>query len=160
MKLPGLAGIYPEDSYVLAIHQCEARFAFELEAVLTPESPAYVPPRPGEQYCYAMATLVFPNVTAVEWIRRSGRHYPDAAGEEDLGNIDLLDVEGHEKEVGKKTGKDAAAGKSTFVSLLGPQRAHEQAEVLADQAASHLEILGEKSKLLQELAHYVVNRRA
>ena len=94
MKLPGLAGIYLEDSYVLAIHQCEARFAFELEAVLTPESPAYVPPRPGEQYCYAMATLVFPNVTAVEWIRRSGRHYTDAAGEEDLGNIGLLDVEG------------------------------------------------------------------
>ena len=73
---------------------------------------------------------------------------------------DLLDVEGDEKEVGKKTGKDDAAGKSTFVSLLGLQRAHEQAEVLADQAASHLEIFGEKSKLLQELAHYVVNRRA
>lgn len=73
---------------------------------------------------------------------------------------DLLDVEGDEKEVGKKTGKDAAAGKATFVSLLGPERAREQAKVLADQAASHLEIFGEKSKLLKELAHYVVNRRA
>lgn len=73
---------------------------------------------------------------------------------------DLLDVEGDEKEVGKKTGKDAAAGKATFVSLLGPERAREQAKVLADQAASHLEIFGVKSKLLKELAHYVVNRRA
>ncbi len=73
---------------------------------------------------------------------------------------DLLDVEGDEKKVGKKTGKDAAAGKATFVSLLGVERAREQAEVLADQAASHLEIFAEKGKLLKELAHYVVNRSA
>ncbi len=73
---------------------------------------------------------------------------------------DLLDVEGDENEVGKKTGKDAAAGKATFVSLLGVERAREQAEVLADQAASHLEIFGEKGKLLKDLARYVVNRNA
>ena len=73
---------------------------------------------------------------------------------------DLLDVDGDEKEIGKKTGKDAAAGKATFVSLLGVDRAREQAEVLADQAASHLEIFAEKGKLLKDLAHYVVNRSA
>jgi farnesyl diphosphate synthase len=73
---------------------------------------------------------------------------------------DLLDVEGDEKEVGKKTGKDAAAGKATFVSLLGVDRAREQAQLLAAQAAEHLEIFAEKGKLLKELAHYVVNRRA
>ncbi len=73
---------------------------------------------------------------------------------------DLLDVEGDEKEVGKKTGKDAAAGKATFVSLLGVERAREQAQLLADQAASHLDIFEEKAKLLKDLAHYVVNRTA
>ena len=73
---------------------------------------------------------------------------------------DLLDVEGDEKQLGKKTGKDAAAGKATFVSLLGVDRARDQAEVLAEQAASHLEIFAEKGKLLKELAHYVVNRSA
>ncbi len=73
---------------------------------------------------------------------------------------DLLDVEGDEKKVGKKTGKDAVAGKATFVSLLGVERAREQAKVLADQAASHLEIFAEKGKLLKEMAHYVVNRNA
>ncbi len=73
---------------------------------------------------------------------------------------DLLDVEGDEKEVGKKTGKDATAGKATFVSLLGIDRARDQAEVLAEQAASHLEVFAEKGKLLKELAHYVVNRNA
>jgi len=73
---------------------------------------------------------------------------------------DLLDVEGDEKEVGKKTGKDAAAGKATFVSLLGVERAREQASLLAEQAASHLEIFAEKGKLLKELAQFVVNRSA
>jgi len=73
---------------------------------------------------------------------------------------DLLDIEGDEKEVGKKTGKDAAAGKATFVSLLGIERAREQASLLADQAASHLEIFAEKGKLLKELAQFVVNRSA
>jgi len=73
---------------------------------------------------------------------------------------DLLDVEGDEKEVGKKTGKDAAAGKATFVSLLGAARAREQAELLARQAAAHLEIFEEKGELLRDLAYFVVNRTA
>jgi len=73
---------------------------------------------------------------------------------------DLLDVEGDEKALGKKTGKDAAAGKATFVSLLGVERAREQASLLAEQAASHLEIFAEKGKLLKELAQFVVNRSA
>ena len=73
---------------------------------------------------------------------------------------DLLDVEGDEKEVGKKTGKDAAAGKATFVSLLGRERAREQAGLLADQAAAHLDLFEEKGKLLRDLAYFVVNRTA
>ena len=71
---------------------------------------------------------------------------------------DLLDVEGDEKGVGKKTGKDAAAGKATFVSLLGVERAREQAEILAKQASAHLEIFEDKGSLLSDLALYVVNR--
>ena len=73
---------------------------------------------------------------------------------------DLLDVEGDEKAVGKKTGKDAAAGKATFVSLLGVERARDQAQLLAKQAASHLDIFEEKGMLLKDLAHFVVNRTA
>jgi len=73
---------------------------------------------------------------------------------------DLLDVEGDEKEVGKKTGKDEAAGKATFVSLLGRERARAQADMLAAQAAQHLEMFAEKANLLQELAWFVVKRRA
>jgi len=73
---------------------------------------------------------------------------------------DLLDVEGSTEKVGKKTGKDDAAGKSTFVSLLGVERAREQARMLSDQASQHLEIFGDKSHLLQQLAHFVVERDA
>jgi farnesyl diphosphate synthase len=71
---------------------------------------------------------------------------------------DLLDVEGDEDEIGKKIGKDAAAGKATFVSLLGIKRAREQAQLLAQQAASHLDVFDDKSKLLKDLAQFVVSR--
>ncbi len=73
---------------------------------------------------------------------------------------DLLDVEGLEDEVGKKTGKDAEAGKATFVSLLGVERAREQAELLSEQAAGHLDIFDEKGEVLKDLARFIVNRHA
>jgi farnesyl diphosphate synthase len=72
---------------------------------------------------------------------------------------DLLDVEGTEEEVGKKVGKDQNAGKATFVSLLGIERARTQARMLADQAGVHLEIFDEKAELLRLLPHFVINRR-
>jgi farnesyl diphosphate synthase len=73
---------------------------------------------------------------------------------------DLLDVEGDPSVVGKATGKDAAAGKATFVSILGLERARAQASMLARQAAAHLEPFGDKADLLRQAANFVVSRRA
>jgi farnesyl diphosphate synthase len=72
---------------------------------------------------------------------------------------DILDATGSEDDTGKSVGQDAAAGKSTFVSILGLDQAREQAAMVAGQAAEHLNIFDERADVLRELARYVVERR-
>jgi farnesyl diphosphate synthase len=72
---------------------------------------------------------------------------------------DLLDVEGNVVELGKTPGKDLAADKATFVSILGVERARAQAAMLARQAAAHLDSFGEAADLLRQAANFVVARR-
>ena len=71
---------------------------------------------------------------------------------------DLLDVEGSAAETGKPTGADAAAGKATFVSILGVERARAQAGLLVDQAVAHLDLFEERAELLRQVAQFVINR--
>jgi farnesyl diphosphate synthase len=72
---------------------------------------------------------------------------------------DLLDHEGSEAETGKPVGRDSEAGKATFVSILGAERAREQAQLLATQAAAHLDVFDERGAYLQQLARFVVERK-
>jgi farnesyl diphosphate synthase len=71
---------------------------------------------------------------------------------------DLLDVEGSAAETGKPVGADAAAGKATFVSILGVERARAQAGLLVDQAIAHLDLFEQKAELLRQVARFVINR--
>jgi farnesyl diphosphate synthase len=71
---------------------------------------------------------------------------------------DLLDVEGDAAVVGKRVGKDEEQGKATLVTLLGPDRARQQAAYLAQQAIDHLHCFEGRAGLLVELAEFAVRR--
>ena len=71
---------------------------------------------------------------------------------------DLIDHSGDEATAGKKLQKDADAGKATFVSLLGEERARQQADMLVDQAIEHLGSHGEEADLLRAIAGFVTKR--
>lgn len=71
---------------------------------------------------------------------------------------DLIDHSGDTAAAGKPTGRDADAGKATFVSLLGEERARQQAEVLVNQAVEHLSGHGSEADLLRAIARFAVER--
>jgi farnesyl diphosphate synthase len=71
---------------------------------------------------------------------------------------DLLDATGDEAKAGKSLRKDAVQGKATFVSLMGADKARDQAEALTMQAIGHLAGHGDKADLLRALARFVVER--
>ncbi len=73
---------------------------------------------------------------------------------------DILDVTGDEAETGKRTGKDDAAGKATFVSLLGLEGAQDKARKLVRNAEAALETYGEAAGNLRQLARFVIERDA
>lgn len=71
---------------------------------------------------------------------------------------DLLDVEGDIAKAGKALRKDEAQGKQTFVTLLGVERAREQARALTEQAIGHLASYGSEADVLRALARFIVER--
>ncbi len=71
---------------------------------------------------------------------------------------DLIDHEGDAALAGKAVGKDQAAGKQTFLTLLGPDRAREQARMLVEQAVALLADQGSEADLLRAIAHYIIER--
>lgn len=73
---------------------------------------------------------------------------------------DLLDAEGSETAAGKAVRKDAKAGKATFASVLGSDRARQQAAMLSDQSISHLDPFDGEADLLRAVARFVINRDA
>jgi len=71
---------------------------------------------------------------------------------------DILDIEGDATKAGKRLQKDAEAGKATFVSLLGLERAKFRARELVDQACDALSPYGAEAETLQDAARFVISR--
>ncbi|QKC81394.1 polyprenyl synthetase family protein [Mesorhizobium sp. NZP2077] len=73
---------------------------------------------------------------------------------------DLLDLTADASQMGKATGKDAAAGKGTLVALHGANWARSQLQGLVDQAHVLLEPYGDQAALLKEAATFVATRNS
>ncbi len=72
---------------------------------------------------------------------------------------DILDVEGESAVLGKTAGKDAAADKPTFPSIIGLDASRARLAELTDIALAAIAPLGERGILLRDLALYAAHRR-
>ncbi len=84
--------------------------------------------------------------------------YGDALGLAFQIADDILDVTGDAAKTGKAVGKDAGAGKATFVSLLGLDAARARARALVDAAEAALSPYGATAATLIEAARFVISR--
>jgi farnesyl diphosphate synthase len=73
---------------------------------------------------------------------------------------DILDATADSQTLGKTAGKDAAANKPTFVSLMGLEAAQVFARELQEKAMASLSIWGENADLLRAIAIKVVQRES
>lgn len=71
---------------------------------------------------------------------------------------DIIDITSSEEELGKPTGSDIAANKSTYPSLLGLPGAQQKAQYLYQQALQALNTLPYNTQTLSEFATYIIKR--
>jgi len=71
---------------------------------------------------------------------------------------DILDIEGESAVIGKTAGKDAAADKPTFPSIIGLDASRERLSDLVDEALAAIEPFGARGEWLADLARYSANR--
>ena len=93
---------------------------------------------------------------ALRWILFIGLGWTAAVGS--LAHTAF--ARGTAESIGKPACADAAAGKATFVSILGLERARDQARLLGEQANAHLEQFGAKADPLRWMTEFVISRKS
>jgi geranylgeranyl diphosphate synthase, type II len=68
---------------------------------------------------------------------------------------DILDEEGTTEQIGKDAGSDREKGKVTFPSIVGMAQSKIYAKELIDKAKSAVAFLGDKGKILTDLAEFI-----
>ena len=71
---------------------------------------------------------------------------------------DLLDIEGDEQEIGKKTQKDSTKGKETLISLMGKDKAKKKSQELIDKIYKNSRKFERKLKNLIDLTEFIISR--
>ena len=71
---------------------------------------------------------------------------------------DLLDIEGDEKQMGKKTKKDFSRGKETLISYLGKEDAKKKSEDLINDSKQILKFYGKRANRIIDLTNFVISR--
>ena len=71
---------------------------------------------------------------------------------------DILDVTASSEELGKTAGKDEKVEKATYPALYGVEASREKALQLMESALQDIEVFGEKTEPLRELARFIVQR--
>ena len=71
---------------------------------------------------------------------------------------DILDVTQTSEKLGKTAGKDVAAQKATYPSVLGLEKSRAEADRLTRQAHDALKPFGKRADMLHALANYLLER--
>jgi geranylgeranyl diphosphate synthase type II len=95
---------------------------------------------------------------ASEHLERSLRAYGEHLGLAFQIADDILDAESTTETLGKTAGKDAAAGKLTYVKCYGVAAARARARAAADRAVDAHGVFGHAADSLRDLARFVVQR--
>lgn len=84
--------------------------------------------------------------------------FADAVGHMFQAVDDLLDVEQSAEQTGKRTGKDAEAGKLTYPGLMGVDETRAEVGRLLERAEGAIAVLGERSGTLRTMARQLATR--